>query len=73
MKDIPQTVKKKKKTTTRFHGSYILVYVRDTQGKESMKVQSSHGLQPQGGGEAGDKKGCSEKVHLRGDMKEGGV
>lgn len=66
MKDIPQT-------TTRFHGSYIPVYVRDKQGKDSMKVQSGHGLQPQGGGEVGDEKGCSEKVHLRGDMQEGGV
>ena len=64
MKDIPQT-------TTRFHGSYILVCVRDNQGEDSIK--SSHGLQPQGGGEAGDEKGCSEKVHLRGDMQEGGV
>ena len=55
------------------HGSYIQVYVGGKQDKYSIKVRSSRGLQPQGGGEAGDEKGCSEKVRLREDLKEGGV
>lgn len=42
------------------------------QDKYSIKVRSSRGLQPQGGGEAADEKGCSE-VRLREDLKEGGV
>ena len=48
------------------------MYVGGKQDKYSIKVRSSRGLQPQGGGEAADEKGCSE-VRLREDLKEGGV